>query len=383
MQPVQTNEIYLDYAATTPVNPQVFDAYAQLVQSNFTNCDALYAPAVNLKKIQEQARNKIAQMLGFKNEEIIFVSGASEANNMIIKGFALTNKENSANKILVSSVEHSSVKESIAFVKEYYGTNVIEIPVSPEGLDMDFLRKHLDHSVGLVSIMAVNNETGMRFDIDRIADLVRQNSHAKLHVDAVQAIGKENIDFIHKVDALTISMHKLHGMKGVGILAKRGNFAIPALISAGQQEFGLRGGTSNACLNITCAKTLRLAIENQEQNRAHAKVLFDYAYNQFVNDPLFHINSSKEGSPFVFNVSSLTTTSQVLMNALNAKGIYCSATSTCESKQGASFVLKAMGFNEIVQTGSLRLSFSYEVSMEQLQKAIEIIKEVNQQYATR
>ena len=248
---------------------------------------------------------------------------------------------------------------------------------------MDFLRKHLDHSVGLVSIMAVNNETGMRFDIDRIADLVRQNSHAKLHVDAVQAIGKENIDFIHKVDALTISMHKLHGMKGVGILAKRDNFAIPALISAGQQEFGLRGGTSNACLNITCAKTLRLAIENQEQSRAHAKVLFDYAYNQFVNDPLFHINSSKEGSPFVFNVSSLTTTSQVLMNALNAKGIYCSATSTCESKQGASFVLKAMGFNEIVQTGSLRLSFSYEVSMEQLQKAIEIIKEVNQQYATR
>ena len=383
MQPVQTNGLYLDYAATTPVEPQVFDAYMQLVKTQFYNVDSLYSPAVKLHKLQEDVRAKVASMLGFKPNEIIFTSGASEANNMVIKGFALTHQNASNPKILVSSVEHSSIKESIAFAAKYYNAQVIEIPVTPNGLDMEFLQRHLDHSVGLVSVMAVNNETGMKFDTKAIAQLIRAKSHAKFHVDAVQAIGKESLDFVKDVDALTLTMHKLHGFKGVGILALRDGFELPALISAGQQEFGLRGGTSNACLNITCAKTLRLALENQQQAYAHAKQLFDFAYDAFKDDANFHINSPLNGSPFVFNVSSLTTTSQVLMNALNAKGIYCSATSTCESKQGASFVLKAMGFNEVIQTGSIRLSFSHEVSKQDLHEAIHIIKEVNTNYATR
>lgn len=375
--------IYLDYASTTPLDTEVFDAYTQLLKDQFYNVDALYSGAIALKNYQEKSRQLIASMFSVRPEEIIFTSGASEANNMILKGLALKQMGTSRNTMIISSVEHSSVKESAAFCAQYYGTNVIEIGVNEHGLDYEALEKALNHDVFVVAVMAINNETGMQFDAKRISDLIKKKSHAFFHVDSVQAIGKIPLDFVNYVDSLALSAHKLHGLKGSGLLLKRRNISIPALISAGQQEYHLRGGTSNACTNIVLAKTIRKSIENQQKAYANALRCFDICYQAFKEDPDFHINSPVDCSPFIFNVSSLRTTSQVMLNALNHKGLCVSATSTCESDQGNSEVLKAMGYNEIIQTGSLRLSFDISTSIDDVTTAINAIKEVNQIYATR
>ena len=152
---------------------------------------------------------------------------------------------------------------------------------------------------------------------------------------------------------------------------------------AGQQEMGLRGGTSNALVNIMLAKTMRLALDEQTRAYDHAKACFDYCTAAFCNDLNFHINSPKDGSPFIFNFSARHVTSQVLLNALSRRDIEVSATSTCESNQGHSDVLAAMGYDQWITTGSCRLSFDITTSLEDLKTAVETIKEVCRTYATR
>ena len=375
--------IYLDYASTTPLHPEVFDAYSALLKDQFYNVDALYGNATKLRALMETSRAKILDCLGLTNASLVFTSGASEANNMLIQGLMIHHRNDPKATLIISSVEHSSIKACARFVRTYYGVNVIEIPVTPFGLDMDALEKALDNHTVLVSIMAINNETGMVFDIPKIVEMVKTKSHASIHVDCVQAIGKMALPWLNQVDYISLSAHKLHGLKGSGALIGRHMDHLVGLIHAGQQEMGLRGGTSNALVNIMLAKTMRLALDEQTRAYDHAKVCFDYCYGAFCNDLNFHINSPKDSSPFIFNFSARHVTSQVLLNALSRRNIEVSATSTCESNQGHSDVLAAMGYDQWITTGSCRLSFDITTSLDDLKTAVETIKEVCTTYATR
>ena len=302
---------------------------------------------------------------------------------MVIQGTMIHHRNDPDASLIISSVEHSSVKAAARFVSTYYGVNVIEIPVTPSGLDMDALDRALDKHTALVSIMAVNNETGMVFDMPAIIDLVKTKSHATLHVDCVQAIGKMELPWLNQVDYISLSAHKLHGLKGSGALIGKHMDHLVGLIHAGQQEMGLRGGTSNALVNIMLAKTIRLALDEQTKAYTHAKACFDYCYDAFSNDLNFHINSPKDACPFIFNFSARHVTSQVLLNALSHRNIEVSATSTCESSQGYSDVLVAMGYDQWITTGSCRLSFDITTDLDDLKAAVETIKEVCTTYATR
>ena len=302
---------------------------------------------------------------------------------MVIQGLMAKHIGDHDATLIISSVEHSSIKATAKFVHDYYGVKVIEIPVTPHGLDMDALDAALDHHTVLVSIMAVNNETGMIFDIPTILDHVKTKSHAAMHVDCVQAIGKMALPWLDQVDYISLSAHKLHGLKGSGALIGKHLDHCVGLIHAGQQEYGLRGGTSNALVNILLAKTIRIALDDQTKAYDHAKRLFDTCYHAFKDDPDFHINSPIDALPFIFNCSARHVTSQVLLNALNAQGIEVSATSTCESNQGHSDVLMAMGYDQWITTGSFRLSFDLSTTLDDVECAITTIKEVAKTYATR
>ena len=248
---------------------------------------------------------------------------------------------------------------------------------------LEEVKKALRKDTILVSIMCVNNETGCINDIRTIANYVHAHSRAMVHSDLVQALGKMELD-LSFLDMATFSAHKIFGLKGSGLLYHRANVELLPLISAGQQEDGLRGGTSNAPTEIVFAKTLRLALEEQAAHIVHVRKINDYARSQLAQIPEIDINSPQEALPFILNFSCLCIGSEIMLNALDAKGFCVSAQSTCNSKGKAiSHVLLAMGKDELHATHAVRLSFSHLTTMAQIDAFIQSLKEIIKDYATR
>ena len=375
--------IYLDYASTTPIRKEVLNTYEKLLERYYANSDSLHDLGRESAKLMEQSRANIAQLFHVLEEEIIFTSCASESNNYAIKGYAWKYMHRGKH-LITTCVEHSSVHNACKQLAEHFGFEVTYLPVLENGcVDVKALKKALRKDTILVSIMMVNNETGAINPIKECADYVHANSRAAFHVDAVQALGKIPVDLSY-VDMATFSAHKIYGLKGSAILYKKKMIELLPLISAGQQEFNLRGGTSNVCTNIVFAKTLRLILEEQQ---AH----FDYVsrlnkrLRKFLkeeNDIL--INSDIQGSPYILNVSARYVGSEILLNALNERGFAVSAKSTCASKsQAISHVLMAMGLGEQRATHSIRISLSHLTTDAEVDSFASALKEVCHVYRTK
>lgn len=239
------NQIFLDYASCTPVNEDVYNTYIKLVKDCYINSEAVYHAGVDINRLVETSRKQIAKLLRVESEELLFTSGASEANSFAIKGYALANKQKGKH-IISSGMEHSSVLHSLEQLRDEFGFELTLLPVTSEGtIDLHDLKAAMRSDTILVSMMAVNNEIGSIQDIEQIASVVHQSSKAKLHVDAVQAIAKMDLDFTN-IDMATFTAHKLYGVKGCGILYRKRNIKLLPLVNGGQQESGLRGGTLNA-----------------------------------------------------------------------------------------------------------------------------------------
>lgn len=379
---MQPNRIYLDYASTTPVHPEILKAYKGLLDVWFVNSESLYQEGTQLHQLMEKCRAQTANLLNVRPNEIIFTSGASEASSMAIKGVAFQHLEKKGH-FITTQVEHSSVTNCFKQL-EQLGFDVTWLGVNESGLvSVDELKKAVRPDTLLISIMMVNNEVGAINPIDEIKTFVKKNTHALLHVDCVQALGKIPVH-LKDIDMASFSAHKIHGLKGSGILYCRQHIELMPLICGGQQEFGRRGGTENALVNIMFAKTLRLALEEQKKGYDHVKMLFDTAWNALSDLPEIQFNSTKEGLPHILNFSCSTMLSEVLMNALNTRGFCVSAQSTCHSKsKSPSFVLKAMGYSDQRALSSIRLSFSSETTLQEVESFITTLKECISKYGTR
>ncbi|MBQ7889248.1 MAG: cysteine desulfurase [Erysipelotrichaceae bacterium] len=382
MRRVQHNRVYLDYASTTPVHPEILKAYKGLLDVWFVNSESLYQEGAQLHQLMEKSRAQTASLLNVRPNEIIFTSGASEASSMAIKGVAFRHLEKKGH-LITTQVEHSSVTNCFKQLEEL-GFEVTWLSVDKRGcISMDELKKSVRHDTLLVSIMMVNNEVGAINPINEIKAYLKNHSHALLHVDCVQALGKIPVD-LKDIDMASFSAHKIHGLKGSGVLFCRQHIDLMPLVCGGQQEFGRRGGTENALVNLMFAKTLRLALEGQKNGYEHAKMLNEYCIEQLSKMPEIELNSSSEGLPHILNFSCSTMLSEVLMNALNTRGFCVSAQSTCHSKSKApSFVLKAMGYSDQRALSSIRLSFSYETTLKDVESFIHTLKECTQKYGTR
>jgi len=379
---VQHNRVYLDYASTTPVSPEVLKAYKGLLDVWFVNSESLYQEGAQLHQLMEKSRLQTASLLNVRANEIIFTSGASEASSLAIKGVAFRHLEKKGH-LITSSVEHSSVTNCFRQLEEL-GFEVSWLSVDSSGkISLEELKKELRPDTILVSVMMVNNEVGAIQPIDDIKTYVKKHSHAFLHVDCVQALGKIPVD-LKDIDMASFSAHKIHGLKGSGVLFCRQHVDLMPLICGGQQEFGRRGGTENALVNIMFAKTLRLALESQKKGYEHAKMLNEFCVEELSKMPEIELNSTSDGLPHILNFSCRTMLSEVLMNALNTRGFCISAQSTCHSKSKApSFVLKAMGYSDQRALSSIRLSFSHETTKEEVLQFIETLKECTEKYGTR
>ena len=370
------NKIYFDNVSTTSLNGEVLKTYKELLDKYYCNSDALYDDGVTIYNMQEKARANIAKMLKVEKEEIVFTSGASEANSLAIKGLCFKNP--SKKHIVTSIYEHSSVYNSIRQLEDNFAYDVTYLNPGVDGkISVEDVKKALREDTILVSIMFVNNEVGTINDIEKIKEVVKKHSGTYFHCDLTQGIGKLDID-LKDIDLASFSAHKIHGLKGSGALIKKKHVELLPLISGGQQEFGLRGGTSNALTNIVLSKTLRIALEEKDESASYLKELSAYFYEKIKEVERVKINSPK-GS--IFNLINISTPikSEVELNALNARDIMVSSKSTCGSRENENNrTLKALGKDEDY---ALRISFDKSNTKEEIDYFIECLKEDIKHYA--
>ena len=317
----------------------------------------------------EHSRKLISESFKVKEDEIIFTSCGSEANNMAIKGTAFQ-YQNRGKHIITTAIEHSSVYETCKELEKFFGFEVAYLGVDHKGrISLEELEKSIRDDTILVSIMYVNNEIGVINPIDEIKKIVKKYDKVKLHFDMVQALGKLPID-LNDVDLASFSAHKIYGLKGSGLLFKRRSTTIVPLISGGQQEFSLRGGTSNACTNIVFAKTLRLALDNFEQKNQHIKDINDYCRKCLQEIEGIVINSDENCClPSILNFSCLGYKPEVILHDLETKEIYLSTRSACSSKtSNVTRVMAQLHLDEAISSSALRISFGEHTTREEIDR---------------
>ena len=366
-------KVYLDVVSTTAVDPEVRDTYKKLLDEYYCNSDALYDDGVAIYDMQEKARELIASYLGVKKNEIVFTSGDSEANSLAIKGLCLKHPEKK--HVITSIYEHSSVYNSFKQLEEDFGYEVSYLLPDENGhITPEAVEKEIRNDTLLVSLMEVNNEIGAVNDVEAIAKTVKKHPGVYFHADITQGLGKLDIN-LKDIDMASFSAHKIHGLKGSGALYKKAHIELLPLISGGQQEFSLRGGTSNALTNIVLAKTLRIALQNKEKYHDKLVMLHDQLINGL--DERVKINYDK-GLLTLINIST-PLTSEVLLNALNDKGIMVSSKSTCGSRKNEeNRTLKSMGIDE---DHAIRVSFDHTNTIEEIAYFHKILKEILDKYA--
>jgi len=361
--------MYFDYAATTPPNEEVLKTFDAVNRDFWANPRSLYQPGARAEQLLEQARNQVQTLLGAnQGYRCVFTSGATESNNMAIKGVAHHCRDRGRH-IITSAVEHPSVLEVCRYVKEE-GWELDVLPVNSAGcVDPDELQKALRPDTVLVSLMHVNNETGSINDIDRLGAIVKEQSNAAFHVDAAQSVGKLALSLAgSSVDLLTFSAHKFFGLKGAGALILRDGVQVRPLLHGGGQEFDLRSGTADAARAAAMARALRISLENSEEVRTRVASFKASIVEAFGAIPDAALNGTLEdSSPFIINYSISGIRPETLLQALGEKGIYISTVSACSTRKSdeSHVVLALTGSHERAKS-SIRISLSALTTQEEV-----------------
>lgn len=356
-------EVYLDNSATTKPTPEVVNAINQAYFDYYGNPSSLHRKGLEAERLISQTRREIASVIGARPEEILFTSGGTESNNLAIIGFLKRARHH--NKYLVTTkIEHPSVV-NIFKMLETKGYQVTYLNVDPAGIiDLNQLKAVLEKEPALLSVMLVNNETGSLQPITEIAKLLRSSGKRTIfHVDAVQAFGKIPFQVNSlNIDLLSISGHKFHGPKGIGALYVKKGINLEPLLYGGNQEAGLRSGTENVPAIAGLGIATRQTLASLTEDAAKMRLLKNHLQNELqriIPDIMINSPSEENSAPHILNVSFLGIKSEILLHALEQKGIYVSSGSACSSQRKTySPVLQAMGRSEAELEGAIRFSFS-------------------------
>jgi len=368
--------IYFDNSATTKPFPEVVDSFVKVSSDFFGNPSSIHRLGVEAESLLTQARKQIGELLQVNPSEVYFTSGGTASNNLAIKGTALMFR-NRGKHIITSAVEHASVREAYQQLKEL-GFRITVIPVDAEGrVSVSEIEDAICHDTILVSIMHVNNEVGTIQPIEEIGDLLKDYSKILFHVDYVQGVGKVALDIQkHHIDLCSMSAHKFHGLKGTGVLVVREGVEISPLFSGGNQEWKLRSGTENVAGAVSMAKALRLTLQSYETKVSQLLEVQNYLFKelQTLEDVVIH-TPSRGQAPHIINFSIKGFRGEVFVHALEEKGLIVSTTSACSSKKKAvSHTLLAMNVSKEVAESAIRMSLSYENTLEEASKAVSIIQ---------
>jgi cysteine desulfurase len=364
--------VYFDNNATTKVAQEVLEEILPLFCDLYGNPSSMHTFGGQMARRIRKAREQVAALLGCEPAEIIFTSGGTESDNAAIRG-ALAASPNKR-KIITTRVEHHAVLTACRQL-ENHGYTVVELAVDKQGqLDLAELEEELDDDTALVTIMYANNETGVIFPIDKIADLVT-NRAVTFHTDAVQAVGKIALNLSNSsINMLSLSGHKLHAPKGVGVLyIKKGTRFSPFMVG-GHQEAGKRAGTENVPGIVGLGKACELAAENIEEENNKVKSLRDKLENAILKEcPDSRLNGDKDNRlPNTANISFEYIEGEAILLMLDKYGICASSGSACTSGSlEPSHVLRAMGVPFTAAHGSVRFSLSRYNTEEEVDYTIE------------
>lgn len=376
------NNIYLDYAATTFVRKEVIDAMLPFMSEVYGNPSSIHAFGQKAKKVIDDARAEIASFFGSKTEEIIFTSGGSEADNLAVSGIAQANSAK-GNHIITSKIEHPAVLNSCKNL-ELNGFEVTYLDVDEFGLvSLKQLKDSLTDRTILVSIMYANNEIGTVQPIKEIGELVKTNSKAYFHVDAVQAVGSINIDLIklNEVDALSFSAHKFYGPKGVGGLFVRKGTRFKPIIFGGSQERKKRAGTENVPGIVGMAKALELSAKERKEENVRIKALRDKLINRVFTE-IDYVRLNGHSSNRLSNNANFSfdfIEGEALLLRLAQRGIAASTGSACSTASlEPSHVLLAIGLPHETAHGSLRITIGKNTTEQDIDYTVDTLISVVQ-----
>ncbi|MFC7061521.1 cysteine desulfurase family protein [Halobacillus seohaensis] len=370
--------IYFDNSATTLPLPEVLETYHKVNEQFFANPSSLHHLGSNAERLMDRTRQSIAQQLEVESGEIVFTSGGTEGNNLAIKGIALEHQSRGKHMI-TSQTEHPSVLEAFRGL-EQLGFEITYVNVDDKGkVNPADIKRYIRYDTILISIMSVNNELGTIQPIEEIGQIASQYPKLYFHVDHVQGIGKIPLSLKRaKVDLCTLSGHKIHGLKGTGVLMVRQGIRIFPLFHGGGHEGNKRSGTENLPGMVAFAKALRLIKEKESNHMGGLKSIYHYFIEKLRDIDEIVINSSPEGAPHIINVSVPGVKPEVMIHVLADKEIFISSKSACSSKQpDVSSVLKACKLEQSVTTSALRISLSYQNTQVEVDQFInEFIKAV-------
>ena len=371
-------KVYLDNAATTPIRQEVIDEMVSVMQSEFGNPSSTHSIGRSAKAIIETARKSIAKQLHCNASEIIFTSTATEATNWILRSAV---KDFGVKRIITSKVEHHATLYTVQALQEEFGIEVEFVNVNHEGaLDYTKLQELLStDTITLVSLMHVNNETGVENDINRIGAMCHQNK-ALFHCDTVQSIGKTEVD-LHElpIDFVVASAHKFHGPKGIGFAYVRKSLVLQPMLFGGEQEKGWRAGTESVHQIAGMAKALAISIEHLNEERNYITDLKSYCFQKLKTAfPEVAINGLNTFHN-ILNVNFPFAPEKVAMILfhLDMKGIAVSRGSACQSGSiKPSHVLAEMLNEDDLKKPSLRISFSHYNTKEEIDYLVETLKSI-------
>ena len=384
------NYIYFDSAATTMPSNKIVDLFSEVAANEYANPASMHTFGLAVEKKIETARNIIASTLSANSGEIIFTGSGTEANNLAIFGSVEILKKK-GNKIITTDSEHDSVYYPMKKL-EQAGFEVVYLTTRNGEVDIDMLKKNLDERVILVSVMQINNETGAVYDVSGIVSAIQASGYKPyIHCDAVQAYGKRRIDLSSlKVDLLTVSAHKIHGLKGVGALYVKNGRRIAPQILGGGQEKGLRSSTLNSAGIITFGEAADEAHKSLEENQRYIEKLYDYTVEKMreINNnadwELIKFNQVGDILKYILSINIPNVRSEIMVNYLSERGICVSSGSACSEKKGRNAeskrVLLNYGLDKYEADFSIRISFSKYNTVEEVEKFISALAEGIQRF---
>ncbi len=379
--------IYMDYQATTPVDKRVLDKMIPYFYEKFGNPHSrTHAFGWESEEAVEVARESVAELIGADPKEIIFTSGATEANNMALKGVARFYKNSGKNHIITTVVEHKCVLDSCRYL-EQEGFEITYLHVDKDGLiSLDELKNSITDKTSIVSVIALNNEIGVIQDLAAIGEICRDRG-VFFHTDAAQAFGKIPLDVrAMKIDLMSISGHKIYGPKGVGALyiGRKPRVRLQPIFSGGGQERGMRSGTVPTPLVVGLGAAAEQAITEMQKDYEHVKKLADLFIEKMLEIPHVYLNGSRtERYPGCLNFSFACIEGESMIGAI--KNIAVSSGSACTSSSlEPSYVLRALGVDEELAHTSIRFGIGrftteeeVKIAIESVQKAVKKLRELS------
>lgn len=365
--------IYLDYAANTPVDKEVLDYYNEISLKYFGNPNSTHKLGRDAKEVIEKATDIIAKRFNVLPEEIIYTSGSTESNNMVIKGICKRYK-NRGKHIILSSLEHNSIMASATSLQEE-GFEIDLVPINSKGIvEVDELKKLIRDDTILVSIVAVDSELGIVQPIEEIAKFLKDYSNVCFHTDATQAIGKIDIDYSN-VDLITFAPHKFYGINGIGVLIKKKHVNIIPLINGGKSTTVYRSGTPVTPLIASAAKALEIALDKQKERFEYVKIINNIIISHMRDFKYIHINNTENSIPFTINISIKGINSREFTKMLEDREVYVSTKTSCCPENTPSKLVYALTKDKQLASSSLRISLSHLTTEEEINSFLNIFDE--------